>query len=98
MRPLLGPDGRPARPDPEYTDAASVRKPSGGIVLDGVHVADTVQCCHCGGHFVMRAGSGITRGWCSRCSGMICGPTCAECTPIEMRIEIAQKTGRSLGT
>lgn len=70
-----------------YGDAAALRRPSGGIIVDGRHVADTVQCVHCGGHFVMRKGSGITRGWCRNCQGMVCGPSCAACVPLERKLD-----------
>lgn len=76
-----------------YGDAVSVRKPSGAILLDGAHVADTVQCVHCNGHFVMQRGSGITRGWCRNCSGMICGPGCLTCRPHEQQLDLAEKRG-----
>jgi hypothetical protein len=37
-----------------YEDAAWHRKPSGFIYLDDKEVACTMQCAHCGGHFVYR--------------------------------------------
>lgn len=82
----------------EYADAVHVRKPAGGIIVDGAHVADTVQCCHCNAHFVMRTGSGTTRGWCRNCQGMVCGPKCAVCTPFEQRLDLAHRFQQSLGT
>lgn len=77
-----------------YQDAQAVIRPSGAILLDGQHVADTVQCVHCGGHFVMRKGSGTIRGWCLNCHGMICGPQCAVCTPMEQRLALMEAQGR----
>lgn len=47
----------------------------------------TVQCCHCGGHFVRQPGSGKVRGWCMNCSGHVCGPGCAACVPAEQMLE-----------
>lgn len=82
------------KPTDEYKDAQAVNRPSGAILLDGQHVADTVQCKHCGGHFVMRKGSGITRGWCTRCDGVVCGPQCAACTPMEKRLDQAEARAR----
>lgn len=45
--------------------------------------ARTLQCCHCGGHWVPRPGSGRVRGYCTNCAGPVCGPGCAECVPLE---------------
>ena len=78
----------------EYDDARALARPSGGILLDGVQVADTAQCVHCGKHFVMRHGSGTVRGYCPKCDGLVCGPSCARCTPYEKRIDVAEKVGR----
>jgi len=52
-----------------------------------VHEADMLQCVHCGGHFPIKAGSGITRGFCTRCNGPVCGRACAECVPLEKWLE-----------
>lgn len=51
----------------------------------------TLQCKHCGGHFVPRPGSGIVRGFCMNCNGPICGPGCAECVPTEVLLENYEK-------
>lgn len=32
------------------------------------------------------------RGWCMNCNGPICGPQCAECVPLEAKLEIAEGT------
>lgn len=71
----------------------AVRKPAGHTITTGpfgevVH-ADTLQCCHCSGHFEVIVGSGKERGWCSRCSGYVCGePLCmAACVPFEKKLE-----------
>lgn len=69
----------------------SVLRPSGTIIVDDRAVADTVQCVHCGGHFVMVKGSGKTRGWCFKCNGMICGPSCRECLPKEKWLDMKEK-------
>lgn len=49
--------------------------------------ASTLQCCHCGRHWVPRPGSGNTRGFCFKCNRPVCGPKCAECVPIEQLLE-----------
>ena len=58
--------------------------------------ADTLQCCHCGGHVEIVVGSGIERGTCWRCrdsnkpgSGFVCGrpPCMAACIPFEKKLE-----------
>lgn len=52
--------------------------------LDSDRVLDeyaTVKCCHCGGHFPVRPGSGLVRGWCNRCKAVFCGPGCEACVP-----------------
>ena len=60
-------------------------KPDGyiQIVGDGPTVeADTKQCGHCGGHFVIVRGSGTRRGWCNYCSAVLCGrEACFMCRP-----------------
>ena len=84
---LLDEFGRPAEPLP-------VAKPAGFIVIDGVTVADTLQCVHCQAHWVPMKGSGIVRGFCMNCMGPVCGKKCATCTPIKKRIEQAEKRGR----
>lgn len=47
----------------------------------------TLQCAHCGGHWIPAPGSGRVRGWCQRCAGPVCGPGCAECVPAEQLLE-----------
>lgn len=70
---------------------ASMR-PSGLIIVDdperGVTEVDTLQCCHCGGHFPVQPGSGKRRGFCIRCMGPLCGAeACGVCVPAEKRLE-----------
>ncbi len=72
-----------------YADAVPVHTPHGAILVDGVQVADTVRCVHCGGHFVMQAGSRRVRGWCPSCHGLVCGPSCAVCVPFEQKLDLA---------
>lgn len=47
----------------------------------------TIQCVHCGRHWVPSPGSGRTRGFCMNCSGYICGPDCQNCVPTEQMLE-----------
>ena len=61
-----------------------------GVILEGTReVADTRQCPHCGMHFVMVKGSGVTRGFCMRCGGITCGKReCStRCVPLEAQLE-----------
>lgn len=54
--------------------------------------AQTLQCVHCGGHWIPQPGSGRLRGFCMRCNGPICGPDCQECVPVEKLLEIMEGT------
>lgn len=67
-------------------------KESGGIVIDGRHVADTLRCVHCGYNWEIKVGSGIRRGWCPDCKGAVCGAQgcMASCSPVEARIILAE--------
>ena len=47
----------------------------------------TLQCCHCMKHWIPQPGSGRVRGWCWRCQGPICGPSCVKCIPKELMLE-----------
>lgn len=70
-------------------------KADGAIIVDGTQVADTHQCCHCGGHFVFRKGSGTIRGFCTYCSKMTCGSAeCHNCVPFEKKLEKIEKAHR----
>lgn len=68
----------------------AVRRPAGYIRIDGdgpVVEHDTMQCVHCGAHWIVVPGSGRTRGWCMRCNGPHCGgQACWECIPEEVKI------------
>lgn len=58
--------------------------------------AKTLQCCHCGGHWIPRPGSGTVRGFCTQCNGPVCGPDCAgKCVPVEQMLENIE-AGREL--
>jgi hypothetical protein len=47
----------------------------------------TAQCVHCGGHFPICPNSGIIRGYCQNCAGPVCGPSCADCVPVEQLLD-----------
>jgi hypothetical protein len=56
---------------------------------------DTLQCVHCGGHFYTKPGSGMQRGWCTRCKGPHCGRNnCWECVPFMKKIEEMERRQR----
>ena len=72
-----------------FADVEYDNNPSGYIIVDGVEVARTKQCCHCGMHFVSRKGSGVIRGYCFECERIICGAeTCNIHIPVEARLDI----------
>ena len=74
-----------------YGEAVAMRKPAGAIIIDGQQVADTAQCAHCGGHFVMVRGSGRVRGFCTLCHGITCGQEgCHACLPMEQRLDLME--------
>lgn len=77
--------------DKWYEDAAWVLKPSGSVVVDGKEVAYTLQCQHCGAHFVYRKSRG--RFMCTKCSGDVCGAAkCVnECRPLERALDLYEK-------
>ena len=73
--------------EPEFS-----RKQHGALISNGIEVATTLQCPHCGGHFISYKGSGIQRTYCLKCSGVTCGrPECYECFPIEKQLDMAEK-------
>ena len=79
---------------------ASVLRPGGTLHVFGgdgpEQTFDTVQCCHCGKHWVYRPGSGKRRGWCTKCGRVTCGDAmCDPCVPIEVRLE-NREAGRDL--
>lgn len=65
----------------------------GGIIVDGVQVASTLRCPHCGAHFESQPGSGKRRAYCMKCRRVTCGnPVCDHCIPIEARLEFFEGT------
>ena len=53
---------------------------------------DTVMCVHCQMHWIIKPGSGISRGFCANCNGLTCGKRkCeTECMPWEKAMEILE--------
>ena len=77
-----------------FGDVQFERKPNGYIIIDGQEVAHTLQCCHCGIHFVSIRGSGKIRGKCFACNGITCGKQeCDVCVPFEAKLEY-EETGK----
>lgn len=71
---------------------ATVRKPAGYILIVSPDAprfeADTLQCVHCGKHWMVVRGSGIRRGFCTKCGGVTCGAHRCEtqCEPEEIKV------------
>jgi len=81
------------------------RSPAGNVTLIGPDgrkdSRDTVQCAHCGGHWVPEPGSGRRRGWCFRHAGPLCGArrcfeVCASQEELCERIERAARMDANL--
>ena len=65
-----------------------MRTEDGGIISDGIQVGSTLQCPHCGKHFLSIPGSGNRRAFCLKCHAVTCGSlTCDPCIPQEARLE-----------
>lgn len=80
----------------EYVNREAVRKPHGNFLIvdpDAPRsmVGDTLQCCHCGAHWIPVKGSGIERGFCRKCMQVTCGkPTCNICIPQEKQLRVIE--------
>src|SRR5687768_17355560 len=73
-----------------FKDAQFEKNPSGAIIMDGVEVAHTLQCCHCSAHFVSVRGSGKRRGFCLKCRKVTCGKAaCDVCIPYEAKLDLS---------
>lgn len=74
-----------------------VLKPSGVLIEQGLDGGgekhqDTVQCSHCGRHWVFKKGSKKKRGFCLLCNGITCGnKRCQKCIPQEKQLEALEK-------
>jgi len=74
----------------------AVKKPAGHIFLDNKVIADTLQCKHCGIHWIPIKGSKKRRGFCMKCFGTTCGKlACDVCIPFEVKLDIHE--GKSAG-
>lgn len=72
----------------KFNDLPSKPKVAGGIIVDGVHTAETYRCVHCSAQWAPKPGSGTRRGYCRNCKGLICGqPACDRCIPLEMMLQ-----------
>ena len=75
-----------------FAKAKFERKPSGTIIVAGVEMAHTKQCCHCQTHFMSVKGSGKRRGFCTRCNAVTCGNLeCDVCIPFEKKLDLMEK-------
>lgn len=64
------------------------RKPSGVFIVNDKEVAHTIQCGHCGCHFISIRGSGKIRGFCMKCMKTTCGKIkCDVCIPYEYKLD-----------
>lgn len=75
-----------------------VEKIAGAIFIDGVQVAETLQCCHCGMHWQRKPGSGTLRGYCMKCNAVLCGKAecMSECRPFEKWLEEVERADRRI--
>jgi len=63
----------------------------------GTQSFKSVQCKHCMIHWQYVKNSGIQRGWCMKCNGILCGKEeCMKnCIPYEARIEYTEALGNN---
>lgn len=68
------------------------KKAAGTCFSDGHQVASTIQCVHCGKHWIPVRGSGRRRGFCMMCNGPVCGSReCIEtCLPWQKKLDIEE--------
>ena len=67
-------------------EPAYVRKSHGAMIGGGYDIGSTLQCPHCGGHFLSVKGSGARRTFCFKCMGVTCGQRgCDPCIPWERK-------------
>ena len=72
---------------------------AGALLIDGIQIASTYQCCHCGGHFetfpsryLLKKEKPVNRGFCHNCMAVTCGhPGCDPCIPLEKRLEMMER-------
>ena len=79
---LPGVDDVKTHTEKHYGDAKYERQPDGMIFVNGREVGVTMQCCHCGQHFLSIRHSGTRRGFCLGCMHITCGAeACMPCKP-----------------
>ena len=81
-------------PDP-YKNAVYDRRYRGTFLIDDKDSACTLMCVHCGQHGIPVKGSGTVRGFCTRCMGHTCGPSCVTrqygvCVPYDVYLLILE--------
>lgn len=74
----------------------SARKPKGYAIWSFPDKApierETLQCCHCGRHWIVVPGSGRKRGFCTKCMQVTCGHAkCDPCVPVEKQLDMIEK-------
>lgn len=71
-------------------EAIPDRLMGGTCMVDGKEIAATIQCVHCGCHWIPVQGSGRRRGFCMICNGPLCGAQrCIEtCLPWQKKLDI----------
>jgi len=68
------------------------RHAHGAMISNGVEIGHTLQCPHCGAHFLSIKGSGARRGYCYHCNAVLCGKlVCMTCVPFEKMQELLEK-------
>lgn len=82
----------------EKPPPVSVRKPHGHFEYTGpygeMEEGDTLSCCHCRKHHMVRVGTVQNFGWCARCAAYTCGtPECEPCVPFEARL-VNEESGK----
>ena len=81
----------------DYGDAKHERHAHGFVILNGKQVATTLQCPHCGAHFVSRKGSGHRRTFCMKCMAVTCGNReCDPCRPFLEELGLDRLQGREV--
>ena len=82
----------------EYKKGARFEsKAHGALIVEGQEIAHTLQCPHCGSHFISFKGSGHRRSYCFLCGqegkpAVCCGKkSCLPHVPFEKRLEIVEK-------
>ncbi len=81
-----------------------VRRPDGWILTtdrqtgEVLEETDTQMCVHCQMHWPFKPGSGVQRGYCYRCNGLLCGKEFCmiSCNPFEAVIELKEAEYREI--